>query len=1514
MNPYPSVPHSLYSAEFEHDACGVGFVANIHGRPEHRIVRHALEALESLAHRGALDADAKTGDGAGILVQVPRALLHREATLLGAGAVAPEDLAVAMVFLPRSLTYLAARGRRLVEQACAAHGIHFLGWRAVPVNPRCLGDKAASTRPEIQQALLARDPGWGAEEFERRLFLARRHAEAAARKEDLAGFYIPSMSARTVVYKGLFNAPQLPSFYPDLRDPAFASAMALFHQRYSTNTFPTWNLAHPFRRLAHNGEINTLLGNRNWTRARERELEPGIWGPHIDALRPILQPGGSDSAALDNALEALELSGRDLLHAVMMLAPEAWENRADMNPAVRDFYRYHACLNEPWDGPAAVVFSDGRWVGATLDRNGLRPARFKIYDDGLVVMGSEFGLVELDEARVVRKGRLGPGRILAIDTAEGRLYEDHEVKALVAQRQPYGDWVRSNAVHLADSVVPAAPEPVDPVALTLQQLAFGWDVEQVEDLLKPMATAAAEPVGSMGDDTPFAVLSRRPRLLFDYFKQLFAQVTNPPIDPIREKVVMSLAGALGRRRSWLDESPLHARQVLLASPILDEDGARALRSLPGFPCRVLTACFDAGGGADAMDAALSRLAAEAEAAVDEGAVLLVLTDRGVTSERAAIPMLAAVGAVHHHLIRSGKRLRCSIACESGEARDVHHFACLVGYGASAVLPYVALAAIRSAAASGAFPGITPAQGEANYRKAVENGLLKVFSKMGISTLASYQGAQVFEAIGLGHDLVERCFHGTTSHVGGIGLGHVALDTLRRHQVAFAAPIAPVLDVGGHYRVAKGGKGEFHAYNPQVVLTLHRFLKSGAREEFLRFMETVEKREPVSPRDLLRFKASPHPVPLDEVEPITEIRRRFTTAGMSLGALSPEAHECLAVAMNSIGGKSNSGEGGEDPARYSTHRNSAIKQVASGRFGVTPAYLASAHEIEIKMAQGAKPGEGGQLPGHKVTPLIARLRHSVPGVPLISPPPHHDIYSIEDLSQLVYDLKQVNPRAKVCVKLVARAGVGTVAAGVAKAYADVILVSGHDGGTGASPLTSIKNTGGPWEFGVAEAQQTLVLNDLRSRVVLRTDGGMKTGRDIVVAALLGAEEFNFGTAALVAAGCAMFRVCHLNTCPVGVATQKDELRAKFRGKPENVVAYFDAIAQEVREILASLGFRRLDDVVGRTDLLERRPLDELPVEVRDKAATLEVERLLAVTDPTGDAPRLHTRERNERFGDSPLDDRILTEGRLALQGRGVARLDYKVTNLHRNVGTRVSGHIAYIYGDGGLPEGSAIDITLRGASGQSLGTFLAKGVHLTLVGEANDYVGKGMNGGRIVVRPPACATFPWASNVIAGNTCLYGATGGEAFFAGTAGERFAVRNSGAVAVVEGVGDHGCEYMTGGSVLILGDVGDNFAAGMSGGRAWAWDPADQLPARCNPGMVVVQPLSDDDAARVLGLLARHHELTRSPRAADLLASWPACRDQFKAIVPRPPEPTPTPTTQTARPQPQQQPIAPAPAPGP
>ncbi len=1488
MNTFPIVPNSLYRSEFEHDACGVGFVANIHGRAEQRIVAYALEALCSLAHRGALDADAKTGDGAGILTQLPKAFFKREAEKLGAKAVEEDDLAVAFVFLPRGQKYLIAKCQQFVEEGCARYGVHFLGWRAVPVNPRCLGDKGRDTMPEIQQAILARESDWSPEEFERKLFLARNHAERAAMADKVDGFYIPSMSSRTIVYKGLFNAPQLPKFYPDLKDPLFTSALAIFHQRYSTNTFPNWQLAHPFRMLAHNGEINTLLGNKNWTRAREKELTSSLWGADIETLKPLIQPGGSDSSALDNALEALQLSGRGILHCAMMLAPEAWENMTELDPAVRGFYEFHACLNEPWDGPAAVVFSDGRYIAATLDRNGLRPARYKIYEDGLMIMGSEVGVVALDEKKVTKKGRLGPGKLLAIDTATGVLMENDEVKALVASHQPYAQWCADNLVRLVKVAKPvaASQQPFNLLEHTIRQISFGWDQEQIEDLLKPMATQAAEPIGSMGDDTPFAVLSKRPRLLFDYFKQLFAQVTNPPIDSIREKIVMSLGTTLGMRLSWLEETPGHARQVKIESPFLYDYELTALKELPGFGAAVIPVCFEFARGAADLATALDRIGAAAIQAVEAGKQILILTDRCIDAQRVPVPMLLAIGEVHQHLIRAGKRLRCSIVCESGEARDVHHFAALIGFGASAVNPYVAIDSVREAVESGKYGDLHVEQAVGNFRKAIENGLLKVMSKMGISTIASYRGAQVFEAIGIGQEVIDRCFFGTVSQIGGIGLTQIGLDAIRRHQAAFGAPESALLDVGGNYKVAKGGRGEYHAFNPQVVLTLHRFIKSGKREEFVKYMETVEKREPVSPRDLLRFKPGTEPVPIDEVEAVEDIRRRFTTAGMSLGALSPETHECLAMAMNSIGGKSNSGEGGEDPARYNNGKNSAIKQVASGRFGVTPAYLASAQEIEIKMAQGAKPGEGGQLPGHKVTALIARLRHSVPGVPLISPPPHHDIYSIEDLSQLIYDLKQVNPRAKVCVKLVACAGVGTVAAGVAKAYADVVLISGHDGGTGASPLSSIKNTGGPWEFGVAEAQQTLMLNDLRSRIVVRTDGGMKTGRDIVMAALLGAEEFNFGTAALVAAGCAMFRVCHLNTCPVGVATQKEELRLKFRGKPENLVAFFNGVAQEVREILAQLGFRRLDDIVGRTDLMEKRPLSEFPEEIRDKVAPLQIERLLTQVDPSGLSSRIHTRERNERFGDSSLDDKIMTDARVALQGNGVARLSYKINNTHRNIGTRVSGHIGYTYGEKGLPEGSSLDITLRGSAGQSFGCFLARGVRLKLIGESNDYVGKGMNGGEIVVRPPDGVKYAWADNAIAGNVCMYGATGGRLFAAGRAGERFCVRNSGGVAVVEGVGDHGCEYMTGGAVVVLGTTGRNFGAGMSGGRAYVWDPDNRFPGQVNPGMVGLERLTNDEEAKTVERLVYEHlEATDSPNAAELLKNWHQSREQFWVVVPHP-----------------------------
>jgi len=1496
---FPKVKNSLYNSKFEHDACGVGFVANTNGKKERRILDHALEALCNLAHRGALDADAKTGDGAGVLIQLPQPFFQAEAARISNQDALEDEIAVGFVFLPAKRKKQALHCLELLEKATEEFGMKVLGWRDVPTNSKCLGDKAITTLPSMKQILVARADGWDNDTFERHLFLARKVAGQRALDEGIEDFYVVSFSSQTIVYKGLFNAPQLAQFFPDLQSPLFETSLAVFHQRYSTNTFPTWRLAHPYRTMAHNGEINTFLGNRNWTRAREQEITSPIWGENIKHLRQMIQPESSDSAALDNALEILRLSGRNILHSVLMLAPEAWEKMDDMDQDVRDFYRYHACLNEPWDGPAAVVFTDGRYVGATLDRNGLRPARYKLYKDGLIVFGSEAGMVELDEKDIQSKGRLGPGKIMAIDTVEGRLMDNDEVKKTVAGQQPYGSWCEENMVNLRDHAQPiqSSEKPINILDLRLQKIAFGWDAEELDVIFRPMLTSGAEAVGSMGDDTPLSVLSKKPRLLYSYFKQLFAQVTNPAIDSIREKIVMSLSTCMGHRRSWLEESPQHASLVRLDTPFLLEYELAALANMDHphvnaqtFPCH-----FPAGGDGDALLSSLKGVCQKASEAVDQGCTVIILSDRGTDENKVPIPMLLAVGAIHHHLIREGKRLKASIVCETGEARDVHHFACLVGCGASAVNPYVAIDLIRQWAEDGSLDGVTIDEAIANYRTAIENGMLKIMAKMGISTMSSYRGGQVFEAVGLSDEVIEECFFGTTSQIGGLGFDHIATDSNRRHQQGYGNPEEAALDEGGNYKVLPGERGELHAYNKKVVQTMHKFLRNQDRESFQTYLETAEKREPIHLRDLFQFKSGLEPIPLEKVEPIENIRQRFTTAAMSMGALSPEAHECLAIAMNRIGGKSNSGEGGEDAERFTPRENgdnacSAIKQVASGRFGVTPEYLASAQEIEIKVAQGAKPGEGGQLPGHKVTPLIATLRHSTPGVPLISPPPHHDIYSIEDLSQLIYDLKQVNPHAKVCVKLVACAGVGTVAAGVAKAFADVILISGNDGGTGASPQSSIKNAGVPFELGIAEAHQTLMLNDLRSRVVLRTDGCLKTGLDIVMGALLGAEEFNFGTAALIAAGCAMFRVCHLNTCPVGVATQRDDLRLKFRGKPENVVAFFDAVAEEVREIMASLGIRKFNDLVGRTELLDVRPADQFDESIRSKVAALKMNRLLWQADETGTMPRIHTRERNERFGDSSLDDRVLNDAKYALQGKGKVKLSYKINNICRNIGTQVSGVIGYTYGDTGLPEGS-VDLTLTGSAGQSFGTFLAKGIVLRLFGEANDYVGKGMNGGEIIVRPQDGVSFDWSKNVIIGNTCLYGATGGRLFVAGTAGERFGVRNSGSVSVVEGVGDHGCEYMTGGVTVVLGDTGRNFAAGMSGGIAYVYDENDQFSNRYNHSMVDIERLTESEDVEMLKQLVQDHlDRTTSPKAAALLQHWDSELARFWKVVPHPPEAKP------------------------
>jgi glutamate synthase (NADPH/NADH) large chain/glutamate synthase (ferredoxin) len=1473
----------------------VGFVAQLSGVRSHDVLERALTGLKCLAHRGAIDADAVTGDGAGLLTQLPYDVFRAALEQQKKTAPADRDLGVGMLFLPRAAEQAQAQARKIVIEAVKEEGLGFVAWRDVPVDVEILGRKAADSMPLIAQALVARIDGASDEEFERKLYLAQKVAERRCAEARLDGFYVCSFSSRTIVYKGLLNAPQVRRFFPDLRSPEYRTAFAVFHQRYSTNTFPTWNLAQPFRLLAHNGEINTIRGNRVRMHARERSMAGGVWGARFSDLHPIVQPGMSDSASFDNVLQALTLGGRSPLHALLMMAPMAWEKDAGLSPEARAFYRYHSHLMEPWDGPAALVFSDGRYVAATLDRNGLRPARFKVYDDGFVVFGSEAGVVADMPGRVVQAGRLAPGRMLAVDLAEHRLLSDEAIKAELTEDPRYRRWSEQHLANLrefADAHGAAVPPPA--ASLLPLQRAFGYDADEIELVMTPLAEGR-EPEGSMGDDAPLAVLSRRPRLLYQYFKQLFAQVTNPPIDSIREKSVMSVASGIGGRLNLFEKDPQMDGLVDLDTPVLLDHEIAALPELEFLRGRVarFPVLFDASDPA-ALEPALKELARRAQRAVEsDGARVIVLSDRGVGPDLAAMPMLLALGAVQQQLIRAGLRLKCDLIAETAEARETHHIACLMGFGAAAVNPYLALATVRELAAEGRTAGpLAPVQAELNYQRAIEAGLLKVMAKMGICTLLSYRGAQMFEALGVGNKVVEDCFTGTPSPIGGIGYRQIAEEALARHARAYphgGEKVGAGLHSEGYCRVAKGGEGERHGWNPKTVARMHAFVRDGDAAGFAEFSKTADEHPPITLKDLLKLRFPEKGVPLETVEPAEDIRRRFTTAGMSLGSLSPEVHETLAIAMNRIGGKSNSGEGGEDPARFVARANgdsanSAIKQVASGRFGVTAEYLANAREIEIKIAQGAKPGEGGQLPGKKVTPLIARLRYSVMGSTLISPPPHHDIYSIEDLAQLIFDLKEVNPRAKVCVKLVASSGVGTVAAGVAKAYADVILISGHEGGTGASPLGSIKNAGSDWTLGVAEAHQVLMMNGLRSRVTLRADGGMKTGRDIVVAALLGAEEFNFGTAALVAAGCAMFRVCHLNTCPVGVATQREDLRAKFKGKPENVIAYFDAVANEARGLLARLGARSLDEVIGRVDLLEQIDDPENP-----KTRLINLSGILHDPDPSGQTERRHTRERNARFGnEGTLDETIVLEARDVIIGKS-ARLTgrYKTTNANRDIGTYLSGQIAYLRGDlAPLPPG-AIDLTFVGSSGQSFGAFLVGGVRLRLLGEANDYVGKGMSGGEITVRPRAEETFTWSENSILGNTCLYGATGGELFAAGIAGERFAVRNSGAVAVVEGVGDHGCEYMTRGTVVILGPVGLNFAAGMSGGLAYVLDDSDVLARQANLEQISLERVSDAAEAESLRrLVARHAELTESPRARRLLENWAAELPTFRKVVPHPP----------------------------
>ncbi len=1487
----------LYRHADERDACGIGFCADISGSRSHAIIQLAQKAVINLTHRGAIDMDAKTGDGAGLLTQIPYKLFRRDLEKWNVRLDRNQDLGVGMVFFPREDELAREKCRLIVEEALEHYELRFFGWRRVPVDRTAIGDKADDTRPVIEQVLFGRPETMGVQDFERTIYLCRKVIEGSILRRRIPDFYICSMSSRTVCYKGMFVAPQLPTFYRDLKSPLYESALAVLHQRYSTNTFPQWRLAQPFHMVCHNGEINTLQGNRNWLRAHEQRILKDASSGSLRKIMPIIQAGGSDSAALDNSLEAIALSGRSILQAVPMLLPPAWEHNPEVPEDHRALYKYNSCLMEPWDGPAAIAFTDGRVVGATLDRNGLRPARYKITRNNHIVFGSEVGILNLPDEDVVEKGRLGPGRMIAVDTEERRVIKDGEIKSELGARQPYGDWIAEHMVEIPERKallqksfesgdgIPAPPE--DALSLVTRQKIYGYTHEDVRRVLFSMFKSGKEAIGSMGDDTPLAVLSNRAKPVHHFFKQRFAQVTNPPIDPIRESAVMSLFVNLGRRGSLFEESPEHARLLRLSSPMLTPAEIRWIEEpgRPGIESGRIDATFEADGGETALDEALQAICRRGEELIAEGKTILLLSDRNVGVKRAPVPSLLAVGALHHHLIRAGKRLDCSIVCETGECRDTHHFATLLGYGASAVYPYIVYEEINRIVEKtpDLLDGLDAQQCTENFVRAMDEGLKKIMSKMGISTLGSYVGAQIFEAIGLDQALIERAFTGTPSTVSGVGLREICENYTDFHKAAMESEEDQRLPNEGLYTFKS--KGEHHAYNPKVVKALHKSIKNRGEEEYKTFRDLVNKQPPTSLRDILDLHSDREPIELEDVEPIESIMKRFCTAAMSFGALSLESHETLAIAMNRIGGKSNSGEGGEDPRRYTPmpngdSRNSAIKQIASGRFGVTPEYLASAKVFEIKMAQGSKPGEGGQLPGHKVSAEIAAVRHSVPGVTLISPPPHHDIYSIEDLAQLIADLKTVNPRARVCVKLVAEAGVGTIAAGVAKAAADSIHISGHEGGTGASPLSSIKHAGSAWELGLAEAHQVLVLNNMRGHVILRTDGGLRTGRDIVVATLLGAEEYVFGTAALVATGCVMARQCHLNTCPVGIASQKRELRDKYTGNADQLVAYFQFVAEEIREIMAQLGYDNLNELVGRADMLRqiRRPDCA-------RSATLDLSPMLALVDPERKRSHRRIRARNNSVhSQGTLDDTLIQDAHNVLVHRqGHFSTHLEITNTDRTVGGKLAGEIAFLHGNTGLGDGE-IEVTFTGTAGQSFGAFCVHGMKLRLIGEANDYVGKSMAGGEIVVYPSPRATYKPEENVIAGNTCLYGATDGMLFLRGRAGERFAVRNSGAKAVVEGVGEHGCEYMTGGLAVILGTVGRNFAAGMTGGTAYVYDREKLFEQRYNPELVGLHRLTEEaDLHTLKVMIAAHVEKTDSGIGKRILENWDEEVKHFWKVLP-------------------------------
>ena len=1464
----------LYDPANEHDACGVAMVATLNKLPTHEIVSKALTALRNLEHRGASGAEVDSGDGAGILIQIPDKFYR---SVVNFDLPKASEYATGIFFVkPGETGY-----QESIEKIAKEEGLKVLGWRDVPINSKSLGKTAISVMPEFKQIFISGGKNENDLVLERMAFCLRK------RVEHTLPIYISSLSSRTIVYKGMLTTGQLEEFFPDLSNSLVESPMALVHSRFSTNTFPSWPLAHPYRFIAHNGEINTVKGNRNWMRARETLLESELIPGDLKRLFPIVNESGSDSASFDEVLELLYLGGRSLPHSILMMIPEAWENHTTMSQERKDFYAFHSALMEPWDGPACVTFTDGKQVGAVLDRNGLRPSRFWVTDDGLVVLASEVGVLDFPPEKIIRKGRLQPGKMFLVDIQEGRIIEDDEIKQSLATAAPYSKWLSAGLVRLSD--LPAREHIVYPhSSVVRRQRAFGYTEEEIRMIITPMAKNGAEPLGSMGTDTPIAALSTKPRLLFDYFAQLFAQVTNPPLDAIREELVTSLGASIGPEHNLLDPGPDSCKQISLQFPVIDNDELAKIINVnvdgdqPGFVCHVVRGLFKTAGGGKSLVARINEIRAEISKAISEGARIIVLSDRDGDAENAPIPSLLLTAAVHHHLIREKTRTQVGLVVESGEVREVHHVALLIGFGAAAINPYLAMESAEDLVRQGVITGITPEKAVRNLIKSLGKGVLKVMSKMGVSTIASYTGAQIFEAIGLSKEVVDEYFVGVTSRLGGVGIDVIAQETIKRHHIAYPPggeiPGAKKLQIGGEYQWRR--EGEPHLFDPETVFTLQHATRSKRFDVFKRYTERVDNqsRRLMTLRGLFDFKKDMRkPIPIEEVEPISEILKRFATGAMSLGSISQEAHETLAIAMNRIGGKSNTGEGGEDPARNIPDSNgdlrrSAIKQVASGRFGVTSEYLVNADDIQIKMAQGAKPGEGGQLPGNKVYPWIAKIRYSTPGVGLISPPPHHDIYSIEDLAQLIHDLKNANNSARVHVKLVAEVGVGTVAAGVSKAHADVVLISGHDGGTGASPLTSLKHAGAPWELGLAETQQTLMLNGLRDRIVVQVDGQMKTGRDVLIAALLGAEEFGFATAPLVVSGCVMMRVCHLDTCPVGVASQNPELRKKFTGKPEFVETFFEYIAEEVRELLAQLGFKKLEDAIGQVELLDTKSAID-----HWKANGLDLSPLLIA--PKDNSPRRNLTKQDHGLVNA-LDNELIKLSADALNKATPVRLEMPVRNVNRTVGTMLGAEITRKYGGAGLPA-DTIDITFHGSAGQSFGAFVPSGLTLRLYGDSNDYVGKGLSGGRVIIRPDEKAKFSSSANVIAGNVIGYGATSGEIMIAGVVGERFCVRNSGATAIVEGVGDHGCEYMTGGTVLVLGNTGRNFAAGMSGGRAFVLDLDVRL---VNTEMVDILALPGDQEEIIKSHISKFYAETGSKIAGELIKDWQSAKKRISMVMPR------------------------------